>query len=287
MKAFRYHEDVKRGSDDFPLDYHYVTPSHPRYEMPYHWHGEAEILRVLEGELMLDLDGQAIPLQAGDVCFISPGSLHGAVPKECVYECVVLDLQQIIAGSEACRALFADIISGKADINPYYPSGSDIAQRAVSGMFEALSQRYKGYELITLGCLYAFVGNIIRHGAYTARKRSSGKERSAVKKMKTVLRMIEERLDNPPAPKELASSVGMSLNCFYHFFRQATGRSPVEYTTYCRIEQACRLMASTEQNISEIAASVGYGDPAYFSNYFKKFKGITPREYMKRIREGG
>ena len=39
MHALRYHESIRRGSPEFPLDYHYIDEHHSRYQMPYHWHG--------------------------------------------------------------------------------------------------------------------------------------------------------------------------------------------------------------------------------------------------------
>ena len=49
MRTLQYHEAKQRGSMEFPLDYHYIDRNHARYEMPYHWHEETEILFVLNG----------------------------------------------------------------------------------------------------------------------------------------------------------------------------------------------------------------------------------------------
>ena len=78
MKSLRYHESRQRGSLDFPLEYHYLNREHPRYQMPYHWHEEYELLRVLEGTFDLTLDGEPLSLHTGDAalchrvcCFFS------------------------------------------------------------------------------------------------------------------------------------------------------------------------------------------------------------------------
>ena len=46
MKFLALHENAARGTSDFPIELYYVDRSHPRYEMPFHWH--------LEYEMMLD-----------------------------------------------------------------------------------------------------------------------------------------------------------------------------------------------------------------------------------------
>ena len=38
MKYLDYPEQQKHGSLDFPYYFYRVTPIHPRYTMPYHWH---------------------------------------------------------------------------------------------------------------------------------------------------------------------------------------------------------------------------------------------------------
>ena len=50
MRYLAAHERAARGTFDFPIELYHVDISHPRYEMPFHWHMEAELLFVLEGE---------------------------------------------------------------------------------------------------------------------------------------------------------------------------------------------------------------------------------------------
>lgn len=40
MKYLASHEDTTRGTSDFPIELYYVDRTHPRYEMPFHWHME-------------------------------------------------------------------------------------------------------------------------------------------------------------------------------------------------------------------------------------------------------
>ena len=46
MRSLRDRESMQRGSPDYPLDYYLIDRNHPRYEMPYHWHAETELLHV-------------------------------------------------------------------------------------------------------------------------------------------------------------------------------------------------------------------------------------------------
>ena len=73
MKHDSYNEQRERGNFSFPVEYHYVTNHHPRYNMPYHWHIQYEIIRVLEGKIVISIDENEYTASAGDIIFITDG----------------------------------------------------------------------------------------------------------------------------------------------------------------------------------------------------------------------
>lgn len=284
MLSFRYHEDRPRGSADFPLDYHYIDAEHPRYEMPYHWHEELEFLRVMSGQLTLSIDGQTWTLHAGDALCIGPGHLHGGHPENCVYECAVFNLRHLLPTAAHCRPLIGDVQSGKVDIQPDLPLRSPDAAQAMQGMFDALRNQTPGWSLTTLGCILCFLGEAYATAAYVQHDAPQDREANSVLKLKKVFELIESRLDDPPTLAEMSACAGMSPKYFCRFFRTATRYTPIAYIGYLRIEQACREMAATDKNVTEIAMDLGYGDVNYFIRCFRKYKGVTPRQYMRSVR---
>ena len=76
MRYLASHENTTRGTSDFPLELYYVDMLHPRYEMPFHWHMECELLLVLQGEFTLF---QTVP---SDSQQISEHRSHGAEEKQ-------------------------------------------------------------------------------------------------------------------------------------------------------------------------------------------------------------
>lgn len=286
MRALQYHEDRQRGSLDFPLDYHHICAQHARYNMPYHWHEEAEILHVLSGEFPLVIDEEAYRLRAGDVAYIASGRLHGGKPEACVYECVVFDMRLLLKSNDHCRAAISDVISRRVDVAPLLPAGSRVTRHTILPMFEALREQSDGYALITLGCLFQFVGEVYKQGAYALRPAPPAREARGVLKLKTVFELIESRPSDPPTLAELSASVGMTPKYFCRFFKAATHRTPMDYIGSYRIEQACYEMAATDKNVTEIALDMGYGDLNYFIRCFKKYKGVTPKQYLLGLRRG-
>ena len=73
----------------------------------------------------------------------------------------------------------------------------------------------------------------------------------------------------------------MSVSWFLRNFKQVTMKSPMQYILSIRINNAVSLLETTDYNVTEISAIVGYENPLYFSRIFKKQKGVSPSEYRK------
>ena len=57
----------------------------------------------------------------------------------------------------------------------------------------------------------------------------------------------------------------------------------IEYLNFYRIEIACEQLLSTDLSVTDIAINCGFNDVSYFIKTFKKYKGITPKQYIKKI----
>jgi len=84
--------------------------------------------------------------------------------------------------------------------------------------------------------------------------------------------------------EELVTISGMSRTNYMRTFEATMGTSPINYLIGLRIEEASRLLRSTDRSITEIAFDVGFSDSNYFSRQFRKLTGRSPREYRKRHR---
>ena len=58
------------------------------------------------------------------------------------------------------------------------------------------------------------------------------------------------------------------------------GKSPIDYLTEYRINEACKLLRAGNLSIAEVAISVGFFDQFYFSRVFKRAKGMPPSKYI-------
>jgi len=78
---------------------------------------------------------------------------------------------------------------------------------------------------------------------------------------------------------EVAEAAGVSCSYFCVLFKQQTGSTFLDYLTRYRIDKACSILRNSDVKVFQIAPLVGYQDPKYFTQVFKKVVGMTPSEY--------
>ncbi|RSD26869.1 helix-turn-helix domain-containing protein [Mesobacillus subterraneus] len=79
--------------------------------------------------------------------------------------------------------------------------------------------------------------------------------------------------------KQVADHINLSVPYFSKIFKQETGRSFVEYVTFVRMQRAVWMLRHTDHTVEAIAEELGYNTPNYFSGTFKKYVGLSPRDY--------
>ena len=102
--------------------------------------------------------------------------------------------------------------------------------------------------------------------------------------MNNVLQIVEENLDNPEFNvNTLLGELNISRSLLHRKITALTDQSTVEFINNIRLKKSVDMLKKTDLNISEIAYSVGFNDPKYFSRIFRKQFGKTPSEYQKNM----
>jgi AraC family transcriptional regulator, arabinose operon regulatory protein len=84
---------------------------------------------------------------------------------------------------------------------------------------------------------------------------------------------------------ELAKMADLSSAHFTALFKQKTGHPPIDFIIRLRMHHACHLLKINSLSVREIAATLGYKDPFFFSRQFKLINGVAP-QYYRTIRTG-
>ena len=107
-------------------------------------------------------------------------------------------------------------------------------------------------------------------------KTVAGRESRRVNKVKE---FIAQHYTEEIKLDDLAGLVAMSPSAFSRFFKQYTGRGPVDYIIDVRMGVAARMLVDTTTSVSEICYACGFNNLSNFNRTFKARRGYTPRDF--------
>jgi len=109
---------------------------------------------------------------------------------------------------------------------------------------------------------------------------TSSRDEEFISQLKSI---IESRMEDPALDVDiLADSMNMSRATFYRKMKGISDVSPNEFIKLCRLRKAAELLAAGNTHINEIAYSVGFSSPSYFSRSFSKQFGVSPKDYVAK-----
>ena len=95
--------------------------------------------------------------------------------------------------------------------------------------------------------------------------------------------IIRDNLQNEKfGVDDLSREMGMSYSKIHRKIKSLAKKSVSQYIREFRLQQAMEMLLNNVATVSEIAFSVGFSDPAYFSNCFHAYYGYPPGEVKKR-----
>ena len=94
-----------------------------------------------------------------------------------------------------------------------------------------------------------------------------------------VIRYMYQHLRENLTLEEISEEVRLSKSYLNAVFKAQTGKSPVEFFIHLKMQEACKLLKSTDYYIYEVSSELGYTDQYYFSRIFKKVVGVSPKDY--------
>jgi two-component system response regulator YesN len=163
---------------------------------------------------------------------------------------VILLLEKLLNkhGTSAEQALGSDLVTL---VNKYQTSQPEHLERL----------------LISLACKAA-------EGIASSRQRDSQSLIAAIQKY------LENHYFEDISLDTIAHKFFISKIYFSQQFKKETGVTFIAYLTRIRMEEASQLLRTSRLKVQEVARIVGYSDPLYFGQVFKKYFGILPSEYV-------
>ncbi len=135
----------------------------------------------------------------------------------------------------------------------------------------------------------AYLGNmIVSMGDYLVKRHNMQQEIDTKSKMglspfqvQRIQRYVLKHIDRPVQTSELAMVVDLSVHHFIRVFKKTTGETPHQFVTRLKLEEAKKLLLSTDESVIQVGMGVGCDNPSHFSQLFKSNFGIPPLQFRK------
>jgi AraC family L-rhamnose operon transcriptional activator RhaR len=261
------------------------VPEHPDY--PEHSHEFTELVVVYEGSGINCVDGFQYPMSAGDVFVIHEGSKHSYRKTEHLHLCNVLfdssllNIRSVdvshLPGYHVLFELEPKMRKRNFNSRLHLQIKELTKTRDIIEKLEnEVDEKAPGFRLISQSLLLLLIGELSRRYDKNAETHSN-KVMLIAKSIAFMEQKYYEQIDT----RQLAEMAGMSERAFYRIFQEATGETPNQYLTDLRLTHVTELLRHSEIPVTDIAFECGFQDSSYMAKTFKKYNGITPRDFRK------
>lgn len=262
----------EKKTDDFYYrnDNNMRTPLQCRAHLHYH----VEVVYMRKGYAKVYIDSDAYEISTGDLLFVFPNRVHRFEDANMKnkYDLFIInpdlvpDLSQKIATGNPENPVIRDIQSNTRII-----SLIDILATAAS--FPATCK-----ETLMKGYLLSFFAEMLE---LMPLKSAKSDENQA---MRAVVQYCSQNFTKELSLAILEEELHLSKYYISHLFGAKLGIRFNDYVNSLRISEACRLLRTTDMNITEISNSSGFETLRTFNRAFIKQMGISPSDYKKSNR---
>ena len=255
---------------------------------PVHSHDFCEIAIIQSGQGVYTDNYGKRPLLPGDVFILRKPEYHGFSKIEklkiiniiFIPERLALPLDELrkITGYNVLFEI-EPLLHDGADRSSLNLSPEELQQLSdyVKMVEHELEQKQPGYRIKLRSLLLDVI-------IFLARIYSSDTDHGAAachRRLGETIAYIETHYREKHTLTMLARRAGMSKPHFIRMFKKITGLPPVDYVNKTRIDQACKLLSKNQSGITQAALACGFSDSNYFSRTFKRYLGMSPRQYIK------
>lgn len=118
---------------------------------------------------------------------------------------------------------------------------------------------------------------------FTKRMRRIMSSRTYSKTVNLALDYISDHLHDKILVKDIANSIGCTLPYISRVFHEETGVPINQYISQKKVEAAANLLQFSDYSAADISCYLNFSSQSYFIKVFKKYIGISPKEYKKRF----
>jgi AraC-like DNA-binding protein len=285
-------DSVKFAIDDYTNHFLAAYPVHCEFrtiplkqdQQLLHSHNGYEIYLVLQGTGTYIVGDRIYPLHAGSLTIIHPNVIHRPFhgqSKEFHRYVLTINESYLDQLHAICKLSDLSIPRLLAERHPdsshYFLSTQqlDRVQTILVELTQSLAVREQIYELAVLKHIADFFLFSFGLQNETTIALNTGDQYLA----RDVLSYLIAHYQEPLHIEDLVKRFPVSRSQLFTLFKETTGTTIKQFLIEYRLNKAKRLLMETDLAISEVSATVGFGDMSHFFHVFKKETGLTPKQY--------
>lgn len=258
-------------------------------ESNYHAHKDfAELTYILSGKGRYLVEGESFEVEAGDMIICNPGMYHQNL---------------IVEGQEPTIEFYTGFndfhFKNMSPNSIELPGGGcllhlspDAKQEVNKQCYEMLAENEAGqigkYFMLKAHLMQILL-IIMREIIEAPKVKQMGCNFETYNKsyaVKRIINYLTENYEHKISLDQIAHNMYLSPVYISKIFKEETGDSPINYLIKIRLEKAKEILISERNgSIKNIANAVGYEDVYHFSKLFKKYYGISPLHYRRKLLE--
>lgn len=234
-----------------------------------HMHSEVEIIAIFRGSAVLTADGTEYCANEGDFIILFPNTVHSYSSEKNV------DVGKFIFNT-ADMTDFGTIFEKKRPVSPLIQYEKIKNTSLIALAREILTEYKSSSTAVKKAYLLLLAGKLLELCDFTELQSSAGI-------IPEVFDFCLKSFRSDITLKDVANALYVSESCVSHIFCNKLKINFRSYINLLRINEASALLGKNDMNITDIAAQCGFGSIRTFNRAFLKFKGISPKEYRKKL----
>lgn len=278
-----YFDEITR---DIPFEFNRRSNMSPISQAFFpHRHSFYEIFHIEKGRGTHVIDFQPYQVKAGSMFFISPGQVHFWQLDEPFEGSVILFNENFLFSQSQEQSLINELdFFHNAVGSPYLLLNSN-QDKSLKEVIRKIENEYKmksyRYQSMLQSCLRMLIIEIQR--IINANTDNRNKEQPAI--INNFKKMVSENFIKQKAVPYYAKKLTISESHLFNIVKKQTGITPGQIIHNEVIIEAKRQLAHTDFSISEICYKLDFEDPSYFSRFFRRETGMSPKVFRRNIRE--
>lgn len=176
---------------------------------------------------------------------------------------------------------FNELHAVQKHFKPFYIKSSGEIISMFSRMYKALELGYSTDNLIFANlCLPHFLSLFIYNSKHTT---INPNDKMDV--VDSAILYMQEKINENISLQDLSSHYNYSASRFSSLFKQKTGYAPIDYFIQMKMQKASQQLDFSSSSVKDIALSMGFEDPYYFSKRFRKIIGLSPKQYRSQKKD--